>query len=216
MHSTINTHYFDWLDLGGNLQRALRGVRAMRGGEARVLALVLFGICGGLAYLCWRFDIRPTLEWSRLHMPDLLRVCADPTVTACPDDTKISALPESILVAGPALGVLLTFLPTLAEHGMSRLAATGFRAAGIFVYAVSLFDAITDWPSVVAFMEPQRAWFASFGWLGYPLFYLARLGMLLMATSGFEMLFVVCLVCAIVLLINGFRAPASTQLGGRP
>lgn len=178
----------DTLDLGDNLQRALASVRHMRGGEARGLGVALLAITAGLLPLVWYFDVQPTMDWIGAAAPSL-----------------ISALPGELALLAPIVGIALYLLPTLFEVALPRLAAAGFRFAEILAYAASVFDATTDWPRVVQVMDAAHPRFQAFGWFGEPAWYLARLLLLAFGTIGFELVFVICLVCGAVLVVNGFR-----------
>lgn len=184
----------DTLDLGDNLQKALGSVRHLRGGEARGLGAALLAIAAGLLPLVWYFDIQPTMDWISAAAPSLL-----------------AALPGELALLAPVIGIALYLLPTLFEVALPRLAAAGFRFAEVLAYGASVFDATTDWPRVVQVMDAARPRFEAFGTLGGPAWYLSRLLLLAFGTIGFELVFVVCLVCGAVLVVNGFRGT-----GGRP
>lgn len=183
----------DTLDLGDNLQKALASVRHMRGGEARGLGAALLALAAGLAPLVWYFDVQPTMDWISAAAPDLL-----------------AAMPGELALLAPVIGIALYLLPTLFEVALPRLAAAGFRFAEFLAYGATVFDGTTDWPRVVQVMNGAHPRFAAFGVIGDPVWYLARFLLLAFATIGFELVFVVCLICGLVLLVNGFRKAGGT------
>lgn len=178
----------DTLDLGDNLQRALASVRHLRGGEARVLGAALLAVAAGILPLVWYFDVQPTATWIGDASPGLL-----------------GALPGELALLAPMIGIVLYLLPTLFEVALPRLAAAGFRFAEILAYGASVFDATTDWPRVALVMDAGRPRFDAFGIAASPVWYAARFLLLAFATIGFELVFVICLVCGVVLVVNSFR-----------
>lgn len=178
------------IDLGDNMDRAIKAVRVLRGVPALTLGAVLLLWCVPGGWLAWYFDLEPTLQWS-----------------AAAGDQVAPTLASEYRWLAPAIGVLLTLLPMLTEISFSKLAASGIRMAGMIVFVVSLFDVVTDWPRVAETADAawQRGLFEGLSVLAGPAFYLARLLLLFMATAGFEMLFVICLVCGVLLIKNGTR-----------
>jgi hypothetical protein len=114
-------------------------------------------------------------------------------------------LPGELALLAPLIGIVLYLLPTLFEVALPRLAAAGFRFAEILAYGASVFDAATDWPRVAQTMDAARPRFAAFGVAATPAWYAARVLLLAFATIGFELIFVVCLICGVVLIVNSFR-----------
>lgn len=183
----------DLFELGDNLQRALNGVRGLRGTAARAKAINLLVFCVCIAPLVWYFDLDPTSQWSVRTAEGLTH----------------GAFAE----VGSLLYVLMLILPTAAQTALGGIAMTGFRMAEAANYAAVAFDATTDWPRVQSTV--QSAWdhgfFAGFGVLAGPASWLAQGGLLLMATCGFELLFVICFVCALILLKNSMPEKANGQ-----
>ena len=174
----------DIFDLGENMRRSVDGIKHLRGAAARSQALTLLLICAALAAPLWYFDLDPTSVWSIRAAEGI----------------------SSGALAGAAslIYVLFLALPTAAQFGLARLAMSGFKMAEIFAYAAAVFDAFTDWPRVVTTM--QSAWnygmFEAFGPVARVAYWLGHALLLLMATTGLELIFVVCLVCAVVCLKN--------------
>lgn len=188
--------FFDTLDMAGNLQRAIRGLSGLGGVEALGLAIGLLLFDVPIGALCWHFDVRPTIVATSAIAVSIL--ASLPGAGGLPPDADQATQQIASYIA--IIGQLLTLLPTLAEFTMPRLAAAGFRVAGIMVYSLAIFDAFTDWQPVKVIMDGARAGFDSFGLLALPVWWLARLILLFMATIGFEMIFVITLVCALHLL----------------
>jgi hypothetical protein len=187
MNHTSNA-FLDMLDLGGNLQRAIRGLNDLGGVEALGLAVglaLLDIVCWTFA---WRFDFQPTIQ-----------------ATAAFSSQVLPSLPTGILPYASLIGLLITLAPMLAEFVLPRLAAANFRVAALAVYGLSVFDVYTDWPNVAATMEQVRGGFDRFGLLAAPAFWIARILLLAFATHGFELLAIVVGVCALHLLWQSRR-----------
>jgi hypothetical protein len=71
------------------------------------------------------------------------------------------------------------------------------------VFTFTLFDAVTDYPRVVAILAQYEGAYAAFGPFGIPLFWLSHALLLFMATLGFELLLIVFSIAAVVLFMNG-------------
>lgn len=188
--------FLDAIDLSANLERGLRAIRGIIGLPALVLGLALALICVGLSPLIWFFDLDATLQATEQARQFVL-----PTLPA--------ALADSVAL----IALALTLLPTFVELFGARFATVGIRVAAGLVYFFSAFDALTDWPRVQQFMEAYRSWFDGLGFFATPAFWVVRGLFLFMATFGFEVIFVVFAVCAMVLLINSRRAPAPSAGG---
>jgi hypothetical protein len=182
--------FFDATDLGLNLDRALSSVRHLRGGPARTLGAMFLAIALALTPFVWYFDIQPTLDW--------IGTASDPA---------LKALPGSLALFAPLIAVLLNLLPTLFEFALPRLASSGVKVAALLAYGASIFDATTDWPRVAQTMDAGWDKFATFGQFAGLIWYTSRIGLLFLATIGFELALIICGACALVLLINGFRKP---------
>jgi hypothetical protein len=181
--TTTNTHsaFLDALDLGDNVQRSLANLSGIRGAAALVLAIALAALDIVFWALAWHFDFQPTIAATSAFAAHIL-----------------PSLPGDVAQYTGAIAILFTLTPMLMEFSLPRLAAAGFRVATYAIYLVSIFDAITDWPNVVAVVS--RSGFDQFGILAWPAFYLARLVLLAFATHGFELLAVVIAVCVFKLL----------------
>lgn len=178
--------FLDAIDLSENIKRALNAVRNIRGLSALVTALAFIAICVGLAPLIWYFDVEATIEST------------DAAVTYI-----LPTLPERVAASVGLVTLALTLLPTLIELFGARFAAAGITFASALVYGFSLFDAVTDWDRTEQFCEIYRRDFDQAGLLGQLLFYVFRIVWLFLATFGFELLFIVFAVTAVVLLFVG-------------
>ncbi len=181
--TTQSNILLDSLDLGGAVQRAEAGLSGLRGTEALTLGAGLLLLDIPLWATAWRYDFQPTIQATTAFSADIL-----------------SALPPGALPYASFVALLFTLLPMLGEFCLPRLASAGVRVAALAVYGLSLFDAYTDWPNVAATMDRLRSGFDGFGLLALPIWWLARLLFLFMATHGLELLAVVALICAVRLL----------------
>lgn len=188
------TWFFDTIDLGTNLRRALLAVRGITGLTALLLALALTTLCVALAPLIWHFDISSTLDWTDRAIAYLL-----PT------------LPGQLFAYGELIGISITVLPTVVELFTARFAIVGIAAFKGLIYACSLFDAITDYPRVDAFLTQFQPQIDQLGILAGLVWLLARVTWLFMASFGFEVVFVIAAVCALLLFINAGADSRSTE-----
>lgn len=184
MHS-----FWDAIDISTNIQRGLNAIRGIRGLPALILFVVLGCINYGLFWLVWAFDISSTLAWSD-------RAAA-----------QISAMVHNS--AGAEIGqyagyvvLSITLLPTLVELFGSIFAKAQIVFASGLVFALALFDMITDWPMVVQFFDAFTDAANSGGPFGWLAFYLLRIVWLFMASFGFEALLIVFGVAMIALLLQ--------------
>lgn len=177
--------FFDAVDLGTNLRRALHAVRGLTGLTALILAVALTLVCIALAPLIWYFDVGSTITWT-----DKAITYLRPT------------MPTQLLLYSEIITLSITLLPTLVELFTARFALAGIAAFKGLIYACSLFDAITDYPRVNAFLTQFQPQIDQLGIFAGPVWLLARVVWLFMASFGFEVVFVLAAVCALVLYIN--------------
>lgn len=190
----MHTQLADWTDVGTALKRSLARVRTMRGGEATACGLIFLCIAAIDAPWCWHFDIQTTINWMGN---------APAAIT--------SSLPGSVAIIAPALVVLTYLAPTLLGIGLPPLVTAGFKFAEVAHLAVMAFDATTDFPNVQATMNALWPRFEAMGALVGTIAWYVCYGLLwAMATEGFELIFIVCVVCGLVCLRNGVGE------GGKP
>jgi hypothetical protein len=181
---------FDMLDLSDNLRRGWLAVRNVYGWPALVMGGALAVICYALVPAILYFDVLATYDWTEKAAVYLM-----PTYEA----TGLAAYAGYTVVA-------LTLLPTLVELFTARFAQAGIRFAGWLVFSFCLFDAITDYPRVAEFTNAYRPAFDALpGLVGWFAFWALRMGLLIMASFGFEALFIVFAVCAVILFMNSGR-----------
>lgn len=187
----IRAAALDSSDLPLNLSRAIQAVAGLRGSTALVSAAGFLACALVLTPWVWYYDLQPTATWIGTHK-----------------ETVLGSLPGVLAFAAPAIGVLMFLAFTLFEFTFSRIAAEGVRWAEYLAYGAAVFDAVTDWPRVRDTMAAPAVWAffeVNFGWGAGPMWYAARIGLLALATLGFEMLWMICVVCAVVCLVNGVR-----------
>lgn len=190
----MHTAVADWTDVGTALKRSLARVRTMRGGEATACGLIFLCIAAIVAVPAWYFDIHPTIVWMGDGPAGLT-----------------SSLPGGVALLAPALTVLIYLAPTLLGIGLPSLVTAGFKFAEVAHLAVMAFDATTDYPNVASTMLTLWPRFEAMGaFVGTIAWYVCYGLLWAMATEGFELLFIVCLVCGLVCLRNGFGE------GGKP
>lgn len=184
----MHTAVADWTDVGIALKRSLARVRTMRGGEATACGLIFLCIAAIVGVFAWRFDIHPTIAWMGDGPASLT-----------------SSLPGSVALLAPALITLLYLAPTLLGIGLPSLASAGFRFAELAHLFVMAFDSMTDFPNVQTTMDALWPRFEAMGPLVGTVLWYATFGLLwAMATEGFELIFIVCVICGLVCLRNGF------------
>jgi hypothetical protein len=179
------------IDLSDNLEAALEAIRPLRGLNAIATGVAFLLISAGLVPLVWYFDIGATIEWGQTTWYLIL-----------------PSLPHSVAVWASVILLALTMLPSIIELFGAKLARAGIIVAQGAVYGFSLFDAVTDFPRVAAFMESYRHLFDAFGPFAFLAFLAGRIGMLFMASFGFEMLLIISSICGVVLLIVGMKKEA--------
>jgi hypothetical protein len=151
---------------------------------ARIYAFVLAIIAIAMGALAWYFDYAATI------------IFAEPVISRV-----VGSIPQGYGIPVAAVAFALSVLPTAIEMFAPRLAARSFLISIAF-YACLLFDAATDAPRVkqtLALFDLGAAGglVETIGyWVAYAL-------LLLFASIGFELLFVVCAVCALYLLLRG-------------
>jgi uncharacterized membrane protein (DUF485 family) len=171
------------LDLSEQLAVALRNTEGIpRGFPARFYAIALAVGAVGSGLLAWYFDYAATIAY------------AEPLIAGV-----VGSIPPGWGVPLSLAAFVLTILPTAVEMFAPRLAQGSFFV-GVAFYATLLFDAATDAPRVAQtvsqFIPTAGGWDA----IGYGIAYAI---LLLFATIGFELLFVVCAVCALFLALRG-------------
>ena len=185
---------YDLMDLPENLQRGIYVCRPIRGLSAAIMAFVLLALCWLLWPWLWYFDIESTSVWTDVALRSLQPTLANTGIPL--SETYRENL--AWIVTGT------TFLPTIIELFTVRFASGGIKAARLLVLFFATFDLVTDWPRVDAFVNSLSIQAGI--WTGIATFGL-KLGLLLLASFGLQMLFIVFLLCAVLLLLNARQAP---------
>ena len=189
--------FFDMIDLGANLQRGLNAVRSMHGLPALISAVPLGMVSFLFLTLAWHFDLRPTYDWTQIAIAKL-------------QPTFIGALADYVGI----LIFTMTLLPSLIELFTVRFARADIAMAQWLVYFFVIFDWVTDWPAASDFVDGyvNAGVFERLGVLATPAIYAVKIGWLMLASFGFEMLGVVFAVCTLALLLNGSRSAAASYV----
>jgi hypothetical protein len=184
--------FFDMIDLGENIKRAMRAIRDV----TDIAALVTIGPTALLAILftalAWHFDIQSTWRWSDVAVQQLR-------------PTFVGQFAEYL----PVLVFTLSMLPTLVELFTVRFARADIALAQWLVYFFVAFDLVTDWPTASDFIDGYVASgvFDRLGLLATPAIWAAKIVWLLVASFGFEMLCIVFGLATLGLLLNLNRGP---------
>jgi hypothetical protein len=187
----MNTHigtrltrgFLEAIDLSEQLSVGLQNASGIANGiPARIYALVLAIIATAMGALAWHFDYAATITF------------AEPVISSV-----IGSIPAGYGVPVAAVAFALSVLPTAIEMFAPRLATRSFLISIAF-YAMLLFDAATDAPRVQQTLGLYLAGDGLVETIGY---WLAYALLLLFASIGFELLFVVCAVCAVYLALRG-------------
>jgi hypothetical protein len=182
---SLTQGFLSAIDLSEQLSVGLHNASSIAHGiPARIYAFVLAIIAIAMGALAWYFDYAATI------------IFAEPVISRV-----VGSIPQGYGIPVAAVAFALSVLPTAIEMFAPRLAARSFLISIAF-YACLLFDAATDAPRVkqtLALFDLGAAGglVETIGyWVAYAL-------LLLFASIGFELLFVVCAVCALYLLLRG-------------
>jgi len=172
---------FEFCDLSVALEKTVAWARTLHGHTAKTMA----GSCAALALifgvLSWYFDIDSTHEWVSKAANGLAQL------------GQLADYAQLIVIG-------VTLLPTLVRQTLSSAARQGLKVASFLFFAFGLFDLQTDWPRIATVADALYPMFAPFGALQGPVWYISRLVFVFVATDGFELLTVCCIVAAIVML----------------
>ena len=185
---------YDFMDLPENLQRGLYVCRPIRGLSAFIMATVLLALCWLLWPWLWYFDIESTQVWTQQGLASL-----QPTLSNV-------GIPLGEMYRENVAWIITgtTFLPTIIELFTVRFASGGIKAARTLVMFFATFDLVTDWPRVSAFVD---SFDVDIGIFAAPILFLLKVGLLLLASFGLQMLFIVFGLCSLALLLNARMVP---------
>lgn len=181
----ITSGFLAAIDLSEQLSIGLHNAGGIqRGVPARIYAGVLAVAAIATGALAWYFDYDATITFAQ---PLTERV--------------IGSIPTGYGIPLAAIAFALSVLPTAMEMFAPRLATRSFLISIAF-YAFLLFDLATDAPRVSATLNIYSNVFSTgvFGHLAYGVAYAF---LLLFASIGFELLFVICAVCSVYLFLRG-------------
>lgn len=190
--------FFDLIDLGDNLKRARTWVRRQDGWPAAVLGVAFAGLAWGCWELAWRFDFRPTWEYARWVASFL---------SEGQDQEKLATV-----------GFVITMMPTLIELTAVGLGRDGVKMVEYLVYIFAGVDVVTDWPVASQLVDGWMnqgifgGWWGPFAFAGE---YLLKGGWTILASFGFEMLFVVFAASSFMLFLAALPDGAGRQGRGR-
>jgi hypothetical protein len=207
--------FLESIDLSDNIQRSLSAVRGLPTVPAYLLAGALLVICAYLAPLIWYFDLDATLDWvepgAQVVVSEITNASQGSQGTAAA--TMDQAAQDTMVRWGAWLILGITVVPSIIELFTVKFALGGIRWAQVLIYGVSAFDLVTDWPRVVEFCSQYRDSFDALGLLAPVVFWLLQFMFLLLASFGFEVLFIVFLVTAVALIVSTRGGAHYTQRG---
>lgn len=173
----------DALDLSDNLKRSVGWAMGVRGIPALVTGILFVLLSYVFAGLAYRYDILPTYRY--------IQPVAEAVVGTGADWLSFFA-------------VLLTLTPTIIEIVSAGLIKQDIKSLQYATYFFIVFDIFTDYWEAAALVNiwANAGLFSSLGWLAGPAEVLMKIGWTFLASFGFEFLFVLLAVTAIVLFAN--------------
>lgn len=208
---TANVKFWELFDISLNVRRCINAFSGVRGGAAIVMGLILLPVIEFLFRMVMTFDIIPTLEWSTVWVE---RIMVDGAVTAVfMSQTELSQSAgdfKALLVPQYNRTVLVvTVSPTIYELLAARFQSVNLTIFVYLAFVFIAFDLITDVPNVIELLtvfqpllESMRS-SSNIQWLlSYILEYGSILGMSIMASIGFEVMFICAVVAEFVLVFN--------------
>lgn len=167
--------FFDAIDIGRNMSETEDDVIDGPSGSGALLYafayLVVAAVAGTLAYV---FDLTST--WDGMNALTTF---------------IIPQLPESGIQITQWLGLVFTIAPTFTQAFSAGLAKRKIPLVKWLVIGFTMFDIVTDIPRAMAFtltLQEQFNQLGVFAWFGQTAFFIVWL---LLATIGFELLFVI-------------------------
>jgi hypothetical protein len=183
--------FFESIDITAQLSKSLNAVRSVPNGiPSLLLGLIFWAICWVLWPYIWFLDLDATREFGQEK-------------AAMVASAGVPFFDPSI-AGWSLLGGILLF--TLIELGSPILARWGVTLAAWLLWCALAIDAYTDFPRVDQIMQVNYFWFtdqAGEFW-GTGLFWVARAGLLFMATLGFELAFILLIICGFALVLKAF------------
>lgn len=168
--------FFDAIDVSTNILRARAAIRNIYDIQALFLAVVLGVIVTALVPAVWYFDLDSTTDWTTRAAGDL-----------------VTQLPTEWSAAVVAITLAITLLPSAIEMFTVRFAQAKIIFFAHLIYAFSVFDLVTDWPRVYAFVNRYQDAADQLGLFAGPAMWVARVLFLILASFGFEVILICCL-----------------------
>lgn len=193
--------FFDAVDIGENLKRMTRWLKDQpRDFISSVLILLGSAL---MTYVCalaaWKFDFESTYNALDVTREFILGTASASTEYQFP--TSI----QSFSFGGGAI-LAFTLFPTIMEIVGAAMAKAQIEFVRIGVIALSVFDIVTDIPTVTVFMMKHAAFFDSMGIVGTILYPIVFILWLIMATFGFEILTIIFTWASISMVFRMFAA----------
>lgn len=191
--------FFNVIDLGENLKLARNWVRRQDGWPAAVLGLAFGALAWGCWELAWRFDLLPTWEYARWVSSFI--------ATEITDQERVAVV-----------GFVITMMPTLIELAAVGLGRDGVKMVEYLVFIFAGIDIITDWPAASALVDGWMSRGLFSGWWGPVAVageYLLKMGWVVMASFGFEMLTILFAASALMLFLAALPDSSSRATAGR-
>jgi hypothetical protein len=207
----MSVKFWELFDISLSVRRCIAAFSSIKGGSAIVMLILLGFIIEFLFRMVMTFDIIPTLEWSTVWVERLMQ------------DGKLASVfftQAELVQEGSDLQSLLeptynrtllavTLAPTIYELLAARFHSVQLTIFVYLAYIFISFDLITDVPNVIEFLtvfqpllESMREASTIQYVLSYALEYSAIVGMSIMASIGFEVMFICAVTAAIVLIVN--------------
>ncbi len=169
--------FWDLIDISENLGRATRMLEKQPGGFTfNVIHAIGYGVMTLVfANLAWVFDIQST--WNAL---EITRNFAGGGAQQFPAALASLSLGNLALLA-------ITLAPTFTEIFGAAFAKAQIGLAQAIIVALSIFDVVTDIPTVTLYLQAHGPYFDTLGIFGWPTYFVAFVGWLFLSTFGFEL-----------------------------
>lgn len=196
--------FWDLIDISNNLVRMTGWVRkqpmdALSNGFLFVAMAVITYVAAQFAIT---FDFQSTynaMDVTREFMIGGITVGAADAIKEFPKSVQELSLNEFTIL-------VFTIAPTLIELAGASIARERIASVQLLVVGLSVFDAVTDIPTVTVYLMRHAAAFDAMGWLGVLFYPIAFVLWLFMSTFGFEVVTVVFAWAAISSLIRTISA----------
>ncbi len=206
------TWFWELIDISDNLKRMTEWVKAQpRDFVSNLLIFIGFTIA---ALVAGKFALKFDFE-STYNALDITREFMMGTITPQSAE-QLKEFPTSIqnFNMDAFMIMLITIAPTVIEIFGASVARAKVAIVQLAVVALSVFDAITDIPTVTVFLMRHSATFDSLGFLSTPTYAIAFAMWLFLSTFGFELLTVIFAWAALAGLIRAVDALSKGNIMG--